>query len=223
MAGRSPGLSTCKGEAEEAGGKSRSSVIRGPLQGCGEGAEEKWELGAPSRRPSPSCWGRRAWSGQGPGPPAPLPGHQEVSFVAVNNGPTALLGKSSREPGGRHADPEAGGCPVLRPPGDPRGRLPGISLQVSERLARPQTPPLDGGVAGFGVASPSVTDSSRKGRCLVPAAAPAARVTSRRPSEQGGLADRRGVCVTGACCRARHALPHSTPRSEGSGRVLGRL
>lgn len=71
------------------------------------GAEEQWEpepdrprRPRPSSALSPSCWGRRAWPGQGPGPPAPLPGHHEVAFVAVNSGHTALPGKSSQEPRG---------------------------------------------------------------------------------------------------------------------------
>lgn len=54
-----------------------------------------------------------------------------MAFVAVNNGLTSLLGRSTQEPKGRHAEPEAGGCPALHPPGDPRSGLPGISLQVS--------------------------------------------------------------------------------------------
>lgn len=62
--------------------------------------------------------------------PAALPGHPEWSLL-LNNGLTGLLGRSTQEPRGRHADPEAGGYPVLCPPGDPRSGLPATSLQVS--------------------------------------------------------------------------------------------
>lgn len=47
-----------------------------------------------------------------------LPGHWGA-FVAVNNGPTGLGGMSPWASRGRHADPEAEGCPALCPPGYP--------------------------------------------------------------------------------------------------------
>ncbi|XP_019599686.2 tektin bundle-interacting protein 1 isoform X1 [Rhinolophus sinicus] len=39
----------------------------------------------------PLYWGRREWSGL-------LPGHHRTAFVAVNNGPTGLLGRSTQQP-----------------------------------------------------------------------------------------------------------------------------
>lgn len=65
-----------------------------------------------------------------------------ATFVAVNNGSTGLGGRSPRAPRGRHADSEAGGCPALRPPGDPGSGLPGASVQVSARPAPPLSPGL---------------------------------------------------------------------------------
>lgn len=54
-----------------------------------------------------------------------------VAFVAVNNGPTGLGGRSPQARRGRHADPEAAGCLALCSPGDPGSGFPSASLQVS--------------------------------------------------------------------------------------------
>lgn len=101
---------------------------------------EMWEGRRGALRPKPprcgptSCqslsWGRREWLGWEPGDQWRCQ-DTENGLCCCNNGLTGLLGRSTQESRGRHADPEAGGYPVLCPPGDPRSGLPATSLQVS--------------------------------------------------------------------------------------------
>lgn len=91
--------------------------------------------------PAGLCWGRGERSGRGPALASTVAGTPRDAFVAVNNGPTGLLGMSPWGPRGRHADPAAGGCPALCPPGDPRNRFPSTSVQVSAP-PWPCAPPL---------------------------------------------------------------------------------
>lgn len=85
--------------------------------------------------PSPVHWGREEQAGWGPVLASSVARTPRVAFITVNNGPTGLAGLSPWGPRGRHADPTAGGSPALRPPGDPRSRLPSTAVQVSGRTA----------------------------------------------------------------------------------------
>lgn len=183
--------------------------------GCSEGPREE-EVGAPGRaqgawgsRPPPhsclpppgpailpsSAGGGRELSGWGPALASTVARTPRVAFVAVNNGPTGLPGMSPWGPRGRHADPAAGGCPALRPPGDPRSRFPSTSVQVGECPPRPHAPPLcfrpDGIWFGFSCVSFALQS----------------RHVGAVPSPHPNLAAPRISCPTCTWCSPPHLRP----------------
>lgn len=97
---------------------------------CGDVGRGGRELCGPTSFSQPLSWGRREGPGWEPGY-QPHCQDTENGLCCCNNGLTGLLGRSTQESRGRHADPEAGGYPVLCPPGGPRRGLPATSLQVS--------------------------------------------------------------------------------------------
>lgn len=123
-----------------------------PVPGPCSRAHTAPSLVPPTTCPPASAGGGGERSGRGPALASTVAGTPRDAFVAVNNGPTGLLGMSPWGPRGRHADPAAGGCPALCPPGDPGNRFPSTSVQVSpphgpaRRLCAP-------GLAAFSPAS----------------------------------------------------------------------